>query len=224
MESVDERARRERRLWAAGFFASLVLHLLVLLAFRSPTPFPWTTAAAGPAAGDPKAAPGGGGLTALVLKLPQPIVVPPRPEFVVRPAPAEVKPLREVQLSLADDPLERAGEGEREGPETGKGLPGGEGGGDAGNDAEGLRRLESADPLHVLPPLGAPPEARGRRVTLHVFVTATGAVDSVRLERPTPSREYNERLVREAYEWTFKPAHRAGRPIASWYSYTVSIQ
>jgi TonB family protein len=102
-------------------------------------------------------------------------------------------------------------------------LPGGEGAGDAGDAEEGLRRLIPPDPLHIPFPFAAPPEARGREVTLQVFVTATGAVDSVRLADPTPNRDFNATLVRQAHDWTFKPARRGGREVAAWFRYTWRI-
>ncbi len=72
-------------------------------------------------------------------------------------------------------------------------------------------------------PLARPPSVRGRDVTVWVFVNTAGAVDSVRLEPPTPNGKYNDSLLRNALEWVFEPAVRAGRPVASWWSYTWKL-
>lgn len=220
-ESVTQRGRRERRAWAAGLLISLALHVVLLLLFRDGAVGP-STAAAGPRAGSPQAAAGGAGLRAVVVRPPQPIVVPPRPELVVEAEPVEVEPRLETP-NFSERSLAFAGEGREEGSETGPGRPGGEGAGDAGDADEGLLRLLPPEAWHVLLPLGSPPEARGRDVTVHVFVTAAGTVDSVRLDPTTPSREYNQLLIRQAYQWRFEPARRGGRPVPVWFQYTVSI-
>lgn len=136
-----------------------------------------------------------------------------------------MKPLLQRQLALSAVTLEDVGDGREAGPETGPGLPGGEGKGDAGDDAAGWLRVIPPDPWGmILPPLTMiPVEVRGREVTVRVFVTQAGVVDSVRLDPPTPNREYNHRLVREAYEWTFKPALSGGREVAAWYQYTFLL-
>jgi TonB family protein len=225
VRGVHARGRRERRVWLAGLLASWVVHVLAFLVFRAAPPLPSTLAAAGPRAGDPRAAAGGGGMLALLLAPPRPIVVPPRPEAVVRVRPAEVRPLEETTPAFARATLRSPGEGEREGADRGPGLPGGEGRGDAGTDAAGLQRLVSPDPWGMItPPLtNIPPEARGRAVRVRVFVNEAGIVDSVRLVSATPSREYNERIIRQAYEWTFKPAQRGGRRVAAWFEYTLDV-
>ncbi len=211
-------------MWAAGLWISLAIHLLALLLFQTSRMLS-PAAAAGPRAGSPKAAPGGGALTAIMLQPPQPIVVPPRPERVIEPKPVERPPALERAWAVSPIDLRELGHGREVGPETGSGLPGGEGKGDAGDAAEGLLRIIPPDPWNIVPPplTGIPAEARGREVTVYVFITAAGGVDSVRLAPPTPSREFNEQLVRDAYAWTFKPARRGGRAVAAWYEYTFSL-
>lgn len=221
---VWERSRRERRVWAAGLLLSVGVHVAVLLVFRSGSLPVSPAAAAGPRAGSPKAAAGGGGLTAILFRPPRPIVVPPRPEAVVEPKPIELERLLELQLSFSPVTLPAVGEGRVPGSRSGPGLPGGEGAGDAGDAAEGLLRLIRPHPRGIiLPPLGGPAEVRGREVKVRVFVSAAGTVDSVRLDPPTPSREYNERLAREALSWKWEPALRGGRKVAAWAEYTIAI-
>ena len=72
-------------------------------------------------------------------------------------------------------------------------------------------------------PLKRPTSVRGREVGVWVFVNETGAVDSVRLDPATPSSEYNRELIREAKDWVFEPAMRAGRAVAHWFYYTWKL-
>ena len=72
----------------------------------------------------------------------------------------------------------------------------------------------------VMPPMDLPASVRGRAVTVWVFVTEAGAVDSVRLEPPTPDRRYNESIISSARKWTFEPAHLDGQPVSAWFKLT----
>lgn len=223
VERADQRFRRERSVWRNGILLSLLIHLLVLLIFRTAPERLTPYAAAGPASGDPVAASGGGGMRAVVLRPPVEIKIPPKPETpIVEPVPVEMP--EEPVLSLSEFDIPLPGEGKLEAPETGPGLPGGEGAGDAGNAMTGLRRLVPPTPRGVImAPLDRPPSVRGREVTVWVFVNSAGAVDSVRLEPPTPDGKYNDSLIRNALHWVFEPAERAGRPVPSWWSYTWKL-
>lgn len=224
VDLVRERDHRERSVWRAGLALSLLVHLILILIFRTEPERLTPYAAAGPPSGDPVAAPGGGGMRAVVLRPPVEITIPPRPE-VPAIVPVEVEPPEEPPvLSLNEVEIPEPAEGEREGPESGPGLPGGEGGGDAGNSMTGLRRLIPPTPRGVImPPLSRPPSVRGKEVTVWVYVNSAGSVDSVRLEWPTPDGNYNDSLIRNARDWVFEPAERAGRPVASWWSYTWKL-
>ncbi|HSG80779.1 MAG TPA: hypothetical protein VLC48_00910 [Gemmatimonadota bacterium] len=221
---VEERFRRERKTWRIGLLASLLFHAFLLLFFINQSERLTPYAAAGPASGDPRAAPGGGGMRSVVLRPPVEIQIPPRPESpVIEPVPVEM-PIEEAVLALSEVDLPDPGEGTREGAESGEGLPGGEGGGDAGNAMSGLRRLIPPVPRGVImAPLQRPASVRGREVTVWVFINQAGAVDSVRLDPPTPDGGYNDNLMREARQWVFEPALRAGRPVATWFSYTWKL-
>lgn len=223
-ERFTERLRRERTVWRIGLLVSVLVHLILLLFFRSQQVRLNPYAAAGPAAGDPVAAAGGGGMRSVVLQPPREITVPPRPEVPV-PEPVEVEPPEEEPLALNEMQEPDVGQGEEEGPESGPGLPGAEGGGDAGNAATGLRRLLPPVPRGALfTPLGyRPASVRGQEVTVWVFVNEAGAVDSVRLEPPTSDERFNQVLRREARDWYFEPAKRAGQPVATWFSYTWEL-
>ena len=77
--SARDRRHRERRVWRSGLAASALLHLLLFFVWKGnvipPSPF----AAAGPRAGDNRAA--AGGLQAINVRTPptRPIIPPPRP-------------------------------------------------------------------------------------------------------------------------------------------------
>lgn len=221
-ERTGERLRRERRIWRFALFLSVLLHLIAFLIFKTVQERPTPYAAAGPPSGDPNAAPGGGAMRAVTLRPPVEITVPPRPETPVI-EPVEVQ-LQEPQLAFNEIDLQDPGQSLREGPESGEGLPGGEGGGDAGDAMTGLRRLIPPTPRGVImAPLERPTSVRGREVGVWVFVSEAGAVDSVRLDPATPSSEYNRELIREAKDWVFEPAMRAGRAVAHWFYYTWKL-
>ena len=67
---------------------------------------------------------------------------------------------------------------------------------------------------------------RGTVVQVWVFVDERGRVvsDSTRLEPPTRDRDFNQRLIREAVEWVFRPALRGGNAVASWFDYRIEMR
>ncbi len=215
--SAGERRRQERRIWRNGLVVSVALHLLLFLGWRGnvlpQSPF----AAAGPRAGDDRAAPGGMQALTLHTPPPMPIVPPPVPIAVS----VEVEPV-EFEETVELDPASVLGDepGVLEGP----GLENGTGRGDGGNAEEGLFRLQPATPRGmIIPPTNE--SLRGTEVQVWVFVDERGRVvaDSTRLDPPTRDRGFNRRLIREASEWTFRPAVQEGRPIASWFPYRISM-
>ena len=218
----EDRRRRERQVWRLGLLLSVLIHLAILLLTHRAGELATPYAAAGLPGGDPVAAPGGGGMRVIVLRPPVEITIPPRPESpVIEPVEVE-RP--EDELALNEIELPDPGVGDREGPETGPGLPGGEGGGDAGDAMSGTNRLIPPTPRGIImAPLARPSSVRGRDVTVWVFISQTGAVDSVRLDPPTPDGRYNQDLMREARDWVFEPALRAGRAVATWWSYTWKL-
>ena len=213
--SAQDRRQQERKIWRNGLIVSVLLHLLIFLGWQGnvipPSPF----AAAGPRAGDDRAA--AGSMQALNISSPEtrPIIPPPRPLEVA----IEVEPI-EFEDAARVDPAAVAGTepGALEGP----GLPEGTGEGDAGNAAEGLNRLQPAAPRGmIIPPRNR--DLRGTEVQVWVFVDERGRVvpDSTRLDPPTRDRGFNRRLIEEAAEWVFRPALQAGEPVASWFPYRI---
>jgi hypothetical protein len=215
--SAKDRRRRERSIWRAGLLVSLLFHLLVFFGWRGNviplSPF----AAAGPRAGDNRAA--AGSMQALNVRTPPPTpVVPP---LVPIPAEISIDPIEfedAVELDPASVLGEQPGLSDAPGLETGTGL------GDGGNADEGLYRLEPASPRGmIIPPANR--NLRGTEVQVWVFVDEVGRVvaDSTRLDPPTRDRDFNRRLIREASEWVFRPARQEGRVVASWFPYRISM-
>ena len=215
--SAQDRRHRERSVWRRGLAASVVVHLLVLFGWQGnvipASPF----AAAGPRAGDNRAAAGG----MQAVNVPNPpsraIIPPPRPIAVD----VEVEPLDFVDEAVFD-PASVLGEmpGLAEGPGTADGT----GAGDGGTADEGFYRLQPPQPRGmIIPPTNA--DLRGTDVQVWVFVDERGRVvaDSTRLDPPTRDGGFNRRLIREAAQWVFSPAVLAGRPVASWFPYRISM-
>ena len=213
--TVEDRRRHDRRIWRTGLWLSVLFHLLIIFGSRAVdmplSPF----AAAGPRAGDNRAA--RGSLQVLNLGTPPsaPIVPPPIPI----PADVQIEPVMFEQAVLMDP---ASGLGDQPGLGEGPGLEDGDGKGDGGDSDEGFFRLQPPVPRGVI----IPPNhnsLRGASVQVWVFVNERGRViaDSTRLDPPTRSRDLNRQLIREASEWMFRPAVQEGKAVASWYPYRI---
>lgn len=223
--TAERLGRNHKRNFRIGLAVSILLHGLVFIVFRGGSmvsPF----AAAGPRAGDDRAA-AGGGLQAVALRVAvsEPIPRPPDPVAIPKPA---VRP--EDQPEPEFEPVEFGefeGEaGHEEGTEKGPGLDTGEGEGDAGTAARGRFRVIPPTPRGMIfPPSNQPDDVDGREVEVWVFVTAAGQVvpDSTRLIPPTGNDNFDARLRRQAAEWVFEPAKRGGEPVARWFQYIISL-
>jgi hypothetical protein len=215
--NVRDRRHNERRVWRRGLLVSALLHLIVFFGWQGSVIPSSPFAAAGPRAGDNRAA--AGGLQALNVRTPptRPIVPPPTPIAVE----VEVEPV-EFEQEVEFDPASVLGE--KPGLLEGPGLADGTGAGDGGNAEEGFFRLQPATPRGMI----IPPQndgLRGTEVQVWVFVNERGRVvaDSTRLDPPTRDRGFNRRLIREAADWVFRPAVQEGRPVASWFPYKISM-
>ena len=212
--SNAERRFAERRYWQNGFVASVVVHLFVFFFWWGEGPLESPFAAAGPRAGDNRAA--SGGMQTVSLRIPplRPII-PPR-----IPLPT-VEPVLEVEMEQEIETVSILGD--RPGND-GPGLAEGDGRGDGGNAADGFFRLVPPSPRGmIIPPANR--SLRGQEVQVWVFVNELGRVvaDSTRLRPPTSDRDFNSRLVREASEWIFDPAKKGGKAVGSWFPYTISM-
>lgn len=216
-----------------ALLASVLLHVLVLLVFRSAILVPESPfAAAGPRNGDDRAADGGG--TEIVnlrttqpqaapeIAMPQPIPVPtedivPEPEIRIE----DPKPQLTVASVIGESMTSLA---QGLGAGSGAGIEGGTGRGDGGTAAEGRFRFMPASPRGlILPPSDRPGKVKGKEITVHVFVDEKGIVvaDSTRLVPSTGDRGFDNRLKEQAAQWVFEPARRGGRVIAEWWNYTI---
>lgn len=215
--NARDRRRRERSTWRNGLIASVLLHLIVFLGWNGQVIPDSPFAAAGPRAGDNRAA--AGSLQALNVRTPpsRPIIQPPTPLAVE----VEVEPV-EWEDEVDYDPASVLGE--KPGLDEGPGLENGTGEGDGGNAEEGFYRLQPATPRGmIIPPTNR--SLRGTEVQVWVFVDERGRVvaDSTRLDPPTRDRGFNRRLIEEAAEWVFRPAVQEGRAVASWFPYLITM-
>lgn len=210
---------------------SVLVHVGVFLMFRAelvtpPSPF----AAAGPRAGDPNAA-AGGGMQAVAMRIrlpeaPQPIPRPPAPQPVPAEEPVEIE---EVEPAVVEQPDGRIGPVTLDatggtGALPDPGVEGGTGQGDGGTGAEGLFRVVPPQPRGMMmPPSNPPGSVRGREIEVWVFVTDRGRVvaDSTRVN--TGDRGYDRKLRERAAQWVFEPAKKGGRSVAEWFNYTVIV-
>jgi protein TonB len=229
---TEEFDRRYRRWFRRAFLASVLLHVVILLMFRSARPLPPSPfAAAGPRAGDDRAAAGGGmQVVALQITQPQPEPVQPViPEPVPEPTPKielEVVEPKPQTVAAVTPAIGVPTVGEGTGTAVGPGLESGTGRGDGGTDAEGRFRVVPPSPRGlILPPSERPKQVRGREVDVWVFVTDAGKViaDSTRIAPTTGDRKFDDRLKKQAAEWVFEPARRGGRAVAEWFRYTIIL-
>ena len=213
-----ERRVAERKLWRNGFGAAVIVHVLVFFLWwgeAEPTsPF----AAAGPRAGDDLAAAGGMQTLNIRVPPPRPIIRPQVPLLSFDPVPLdELEEDQQQQIETASILGDRPGVG-------GPGLPDADGRGDGGTAASGRFRAVPPSPRGmIIPPANR--SLRGQKIEVWVWVNDRGRVvaDMTELRPPSSDRDFNARLVREAAEWVFEPAKRGGRPVASWFTYTISM-
>ncbi|MGI9625841.1 MAG: energy transducer TonB [Longimicrobiales bacterium] len=216
-KDVQSRRKDQRKIWRNALIASFMFHLFIFLTWRGPALMLSPFAAAGPKAGDSRAA--AGGMQQMnVLTPPSEPIRPPRLPLEVT---VEIEPV-EMNLEPAFDAA--AVLGEQPGPPGPPGIENGDGQGDGGTAAEGLRRMVPPMPRGmIIPPTNK--ELRGTEVEVWVFVNERGKVvpDSTRLRPPTKDRGFNRRLIREAAQWVFTPGKQDGKPVASWFPYTISM-
>ena len=213
---VATRRRRERWVWQCALVGSVLVHLLVLL-FGGGRSIPLSPGiAAGPDEGGDRAAAGGLQVMNMVMPPPRPIERP----FIPIPVAIEIEPV-EFDMDQAFD--ESALPGELPGPGE-AGTDTGDGAGNGGTDGEGSGHNPMPVPRMIIPVVETPRGLRDFDLTVWVFVNELGDVvaDSTWLQPPSPDRRYNERLISEAAEWTFRPAIRGGVPVAAWFSWVVN--
>ena len=219
MSDLNVRARRRegRKTWRNALVASLLFHAFMFI-FAGERPLPLSPfAAAGPEAGDERAAAGGMQAVNVVTPPSRPIIPPDIPlpvEIEIEPIVIETEPAFDMAALIGEEP----------GPIGPPGLDDGDGEGDGGTASEGLRRLLPPTPRGlIIPP--ANKSLRGVSIQVWVFVDEAGYVvpDSTRLNPPTRDRGFNRQLIREAAQWIFRPGSQDGEPVATWFPYTISM-
>lgn len=236
---------RWRRALAIGIVGTVLIHFLVLIAFRDTVVvLRDTSSASGPPRGDIRPAGGGSGLTMVevrpeqpaaqpvVEEVPVPIPVPDPVEVVV---PEEVEePVPEPEPApdpeLIGTPSEAGtggpGDGGQGGSADGPDAGDGDGLGGGGSGSGGPAAIVPPRPRGLfIPPPGRPASARGQEITVWVFVSEAGRVDrnTVRLEPPTSDARYNQRLIQSVSEWVFDPARQEGRAVSTWFPFQIIL-
>lgn len=197
---------RERAVWAGGMLASVVLHLLLLLAWVRPAPE--LEAATRPGV-DPDLPAGGGGLRALRVAVPRTVEIPPPPRPVLD-VDMPVIEVREAAFEIASELLPVGA------PAPAPGFGTGVGAGDEGTGGGEGDGYVSPVPRSVVPHWDPPSAVRGLEVTVRVFVDATGRPGLVELDPPTPDDDFNRDIMRQVRAWEYRPALRHGTPVDGW--------
>lgn len=92
------------------------------------------------------------------------------------------------------------------------------------NSVKGSLSRISATPRNIIIPSNKN-DLRGKEIQVWVFVDEDGDViaDSTYLDPAGGDPDFNQHLILEAAEWLFRPATWAGEPIASWFTYRISM-
>lgn len=228
-----ERRRRERSIWRTAFLLAAALHVLIFLFGPSGSIPVSPFAAAGPRAGDDRAAEGAMEAVALSSAPPDAAIPPPLPVPDIEPPPpedVEIEPdaLPDVDIEIPElrEPGVGRTVGDADQDQSNQGLPEATGAGDGGTADEGLFRVIAPIPRGImLPPDDPPSDVRGREVEVWVFIDAEGRVvaDSTRLEPSSSDRDFNEELKARAASWAFRPARDGEETVASWWSWAFSF-
>lgn len=214
--------RYRRALWT-GLAISAAFHGLLLFGWRSPSLDGPGSLAAGPRAGDYRAAAGGGEMVALAIAAPRPIEVP---------APPQTRPqIRDPDLRVPE-PEQHIVAASLSGPSggtpgdghTGPGLPGVDGAGDGGTERTGRDRRTFPTPRSIIPRWDPPKELRGQSVTLRVRVDSRGEpTGEIEIEPRIADARFEKQLRRDVLAMDFLPGRQDGRPVADWAELTLTF-
>lgn len=214
---------RQRKAWWIGFAVSAAVHALLLFAWRSPAPQGPGSLAAGPRAGDFHAAAGGSEMTALDIRMPQPIDVPEPPAARPRPEDPQVAAPEPEQHLLTASLSGPTGSAMSRGS-AGSGIPRADGAGDGGSDQTGRDRNAPPTPRSITPRWDPPDELKGRRVTFRVRVDERGEPTGEIEVRPRiDETEFVRRVRDDLLTMDYLPGRRDGRPVADWAELTLTF-
>ena len=199
-----------------GFSLSALFHAMILFGWRAPDMDIQGSLAAGPRAGDFRAAAGGGELLAIAIAPPRPIEIPAPPAEVL---------LTDLEFA-SEEPEKRIQPVELAGPAggaalisdlSGPGLARADGRGDAGGSAEGRDQNSPGYPRSITPDWEAPDEMRGLSVTIRVEVNARGEpTGAIVFEPSIPNAGFERKLRRDFLSMDYQPAIRNGRAVHDW--------
>lgn len=222
LEPSRRNSARNRKALIVGFSLSALFHAVVLLGWRTPATDHQGSLAAGPRAGDFRAAEGGGEIIAIAIAPPRPIEIPAPPAEVLL-----------ADLQVTDTPERRIQPVDLAGPDggamrladrSGPGLVGADGRGDSGADAEGRDRNSLAIPRSIVPRIDAPREMRGMTISIRVHVSARGKpTGAIVFEPSIPDSGFEKRLRDDFLGMDYHPASRNGRPVADWMEMSMSF-
>jgi hypothetical protein len=215
-------ARQRRALWT-GLAISAAFHALLLFGWRAPSPDGPGSLAAGPRAGDYRAAAGGGEMIALAIAAPRPIEVPAPPDTRPQIRDPEL-PVPEPERHIVTASLSGPRSGAAADGRSGQGLPGADGAGDGGTERAGRDRRTPPTPRSIVPRWDAPKELRGQRVTLRVRVDSRGEpTGEIDIQPRIADAGFEKQLRRDVLAMDFLPGRQDGRAVADWAELTLTF-
>ncbi len=224
MEPTRRNSARNRRPLVVGFALSALVHVLLLVAWRTSGPAVTGSLAAGPRASNFRAAAGGGEMLAIAIAAPRPIIIPAPPARQPRVVEPEVAVQEPEQRVLPTELAGPSGGATLISDVSGPGLPGADGGGDGGNNAAGRTRRTVATPRSIIPVWRPPNDVKGMVVTVRVLVDAQGRPTGEILVQPRiPNSGFARKLRKEMLSMDYFPASRGGQAIADWAVMTLTF-
>ena len=209
---IKDRHRRERRIWRNGIAMSVAVHFLVFFIWKITAVPVSPYMASGPEQSDRTI--DESSLRALSIWVPPNLPIAPSPI----PIPSQID-IQEVELAqiIERGPVSVLGEWSNLdkllGLSDGPGMP-----------HQGASGWMPATPRDIIIPSNKR-DLRGTEIQVWVFIDESGGVipDSTYIDPVTEDTDFNRRLIRQAAEWLFRPGTRDGKPVASWFTYRISI-
>ncbi len=209
---IKDRHRRERRIWRNGIAMSVAVHFLVFFIWKITAVPVSPYMASGPEQSDRTI--DESSLRALSIWVPPNLPIAPSPI----PIPSQLD-IQEVELAqiIERGPVSVLGEwpslDKLLGLSDGPGMP-----------HQGASGWMPATPRDIIIPSNKR-DLRGTEIQVWVFIDESGGVipDSTYIDPVTEDTDFNRRLIRQAAEWLFRPGTRDGKPVASWFTYRISI-
>ncbi len=209
---IKDRHRRERKIWRNGIAMSVAVHVLVFFIWKI-TAIPVSPyMVSGPAQSD--RAIDESSLRALSIWVAPNLPIAPSPI----PIPSQID-IQEVKLAQIIERDSVSVLGEWPSPDKSLGLSDG-----LGMPHQGASGWMPATPRDIIIPSNKR-DLSGREIQVWVFIDESGGVipDSTYIDPTTEDTDFNQRIIRQAAEWLFRPATQDGKPVASWFTYQISI-